>query len=79
MFKFGYASCKKKLIVINSSQSRIQTDTILKVHLEANVPQVAQRNEVLNNLCMHCLTQYNIDDHFIGKLKYIHRDVRRRR
>ena len=73
MFKFGYASM---LIVTNSGQSRIQTATILEVH---RIPQVAQRNEVLNSLFMHCLTQYNIDDHFIGKLKYIHRYVRRRR
>ena len=63
MFKFGYASCKKKLIVINSGQNRIQTDTILEVHLQASVPQAAQRNEVLNSLFVHALTQYNIDDH----------------
>ena len=79
MFKFGYASCKKMLIVTNSGQSRIQTATILEVHLEANVPQAEQRNEVLHSLFMHGLTPYNIDNHFIGKLKYLHRDVRRRR
>ena len=65
MFKFVYASCKKMLIVTNSGQSRIQSATILEVHLEASIPQVAQRNKVLNSLFMHCLTQYNIDDHFI--------------
>ena len=36
------------LIVTNSGQSRIQTATILEVHLEVNVPQAEHRNEVLH-------------------------------